>query len=150
MYSPDPTPTPARITLGPSTLRSGRGSGMSLYSIGGGGSLRASGADCGATSSVPRPNRPVVVPRVLTSFANVLTSRATCRRAPNVADVTNSHRNLARGNRARLSQLSGDDQLAVHRLGVRADAAVEGVRALLERHAEGRGPPLGDGLAGSL
>ncbi len=29
MYSPEPTPTPARITLGPSTLRSGKGSGMS-------------------------------------------------------------------------------------------------------------------------
>lgn len=30
MYSPDPTPSPARITLGPSTLPSGNGSGMSL------------------------------------------------------------------------------------------------------------------------
>ena len=44
MYSPDPTPMPARITLGPSTLRSGSGSGMSRYSIGGRWSLRTSGA----------------------------------------------------------------------------------------------------------
>ena len=48
MYSPDPTPTPARITLGPSTLRSGSGSGMSRYSIGGRWSLRTSGAYCTA------------------------------------------------------------------------------------------------------
>jgi hypothetical protein len=44
MYSPEPTPTPARITLGPSTLRSGKGSGMSRYSIGGRWSERTSGA----------------------------------------------------------------------------------------------------------
>ena len=44
MYSPEPTPTPARMTLGPSTLRSGKGSGMSAYSIGGRFLLRASGA----------------------------------------------------------------------------------------------------------
>ena len=30
MYSPEPTPRPARITLGPRILRSGNGSGMSL------------------------------------------------------------------------------------------------------------------------
>lgn len=35
MYSPDPTPSPARITLGPRNLRSGSGSGMSPYGIGG-------------------------------------------------------------------------------------------------------------------
>ena len=35
MYSPDPTPSPARITLGPRTLLSGSGLGMSLYGIGG-------------------------------------------------------------------------------------------------------------------
>ena len=35
MYSPDPTPSPARMTLGPSTLLSGSGSGMSRYGIGG-------------------------------------------------------------------------------------------------------------------
>ena len=35
MYSPDPTPSPARMTLGPSTLPSGSGSGMSRYGIGG-------------------------------------------------------------------------------------------------------------------
>ena len=29
MYSPEPTPSPARMTLGPSTLLSGSGSGMS-------------------------------------------------------------------------------------------------------------------------
>ena len=29
MYSPEPTPSPARMTLGPSTLLSGNGSGMS-------------------------------------------------------------------------------------------------------------------------
>ena len=62
MYSPEPTPIPARITLGPSTLRSGKGSGMSWYSIGGRWSLRASGAYCGSPrSSVGRPNLPTVV-----------------------------------------------------------------------------------------
>ena len=62
MYSPEPTPMPARITLGPSTLRSGKGSGMSWYSIGGRWSLRTSGAYCGSPrSSVGRPNLPVVV-----------------------------------------------------------------------------------------
>ena len=29
MYSPEPTPSPARMTLGPRTLPSGSGSGMS-------------------------------------------------------------------------------------------------------------------------
>src|SRR3954471_19129679 len=89
MSSPDPPPTPARITLGPRTLRSGSGSGMSRYSIGGRGALRASGAYCGSASAVPRPNRSVVVPRVLTSFANVLTfPRGAPPTAAYVADVT--------------------------------------------------------------
>ncbi len=35
MYSPEPTPRPVRITLGPRTLRSDNGSGMSLNAIGG-------------------------------------------------------------------------------------------------------------------
>src|SRR3546814_823920 len=34
MYSPDPTPRPARMTLGPRILRSGSGSGMSRYGMG--------------------------------------------------------------------------------------------------------------------
>ena len=75
MYSPEPTPTPARITLGPSTLRSGRGSGMSRYSIGGRWSLRTSGAY--SFSSPSRANLPfggAVPVRVLTVSANVLTS----------------------------------------------------------------------------
>src|SRR3954451_21891669 len=97
MYSPEPTPTPARITLGPRTLRSGSGSGMSRYSIGGRWSLRASGAYCGSTPVVPRPNRSVVVPRVLTSFANVLTfPRGAPPTAAYVADATGCSRGLAR------------------------------------------------------
>jgi hypothetical protein len=35
MYSPEPTPSPARMTLGPRTRLSGSGSGMSRYGIGG-------------------------------------------------------------------------------------------------------------------
>src|SRR3712207_9150896 len=35
MYSPEPTPRPARITLGPSSLPSGNGSGMSRYGMAG-------------------------------------------------------------------------------------------------------------------
>src|SRR5512145_2065802 len=35
MYSPEPTPRPARMTLGPRTFPSESGSGMSRYGIGG-------------------------------------------------------------------------------------------------------------------
>jgi hypothetical protein len=71
MYSPEPTPTPARMTEGPSTLRSGSGSGMSRYSIGGRWSLRTSGAYCG-----PSPKRrPVGVRVPMAGEAKVLTSR---------------------------------------------------------------------------
>ncbi len=35
MYSPDPTPRPARITLGPSIFPNGSGWGMSLNGAGG-------------------------------------------------------------------------------------------------------------------
>src|SRR3954447_3439138 len=72
MYSPDPTPTPARITLGPSTLRSGKGSGMSRYSIGGRWSLRTSGAYWCPGSGAQPPG----LLRVRTAPANVLTSSA--------------------------------------------------------------------------
>src|SRR3954454_18811799 len=92
MYSPDPTPTPARITLGPSTLRSGSGSGMSRYSIGGGGSLRTSRAYWGRDSGV-RP----VGERVPMAPANVLTSRCGRHRVfPAVAIGNPAHEIAAR------------------------------------------------------
>ena len=46
MYSPDPTPRPARMTLGPSTLCRGSGSGMSRYGIGGRLPLRDGVEEC--------------------------------------------------------------------------------------------------------
>ena len=78
MYSPEPTPMPARITLGPSTLRSGKGSGMSLYSIGGRWSLRTSGAYCGSPAH-RAACRTISRVRGRTVPANVLTSPAAPR-----------------------------------------------------------------------
>ena len=51
MYSPEPTPSPARMTLGPRILKSGSGSGMSRTDIAG---RQPAGTVC-ATLSCPVP-----------------------------------------------------------------------------------------------
>src|SRR3712207_6093845 len=57
MYSPEPTPRPARITLGPSILLSGNGSGMSRKGMGGTLRLGAISANSsGGLPAVPTPS----------------------------------------------------------------------------------------------
>src|SRR3712207_1386376 len=56
MYSPEPTPRPARITLGPSILLSGNGSGMSRYGMAG--TLRLGAISANSSVGLPAVSTP--------------------------------------------------------------------------------------------